>query len=163
MKRKCLDDSECAVARALDIIGDWWSLLILREAFSGKRRFGEFQKGLDIAKNILAARLRKLVAEGVLETVPAADGSAYREYALTEKGRGLLIVIVALRQWGASALYEPGEAQSAVVDRLTGKPVRPLELRSRDGRLLGPEDVEIVVDSSKRVRAVTKRKKKASL
>lgn len=144
MKRKCLENSECAVARALEVIGDWWSLLILRECFRGKRRFGEFQKELDIAKNILAARLRKLVAHGVLETVPATDGSSFNEYVLTEKGRGLFIVIVALRQWGASTLYKPGERLYAVVDRRTGKPIRPLELRSQDGRALEPEDVEIV-------------------
>jgi DNA-binding HxlR family transcriptional regulator len=146
MKRKCLEHSECAVARALDVIGDWWSLLILREAFRGARRFGEFQKGLEIAKNILSARLRKLVADGVLTTLPAADGSAFHEYALTEKGRGLFIVIVALRQWGASALYEPGEPLYSVVDRRTGKPIRPLELRSQDGRALAPEDIEIVCE-----------------
>src|SRR5215210_3483330 len=89
MKRKCLEKAECAVARALDTIGDWWSLLIIRDAFFGKRRFGEFQKSLGTARNILTARLRKLVDRGVLETVPASDGSAYQEYVLTEKGRGL--------------------------------------------------------------------------
>src|SRR5687767_1347879 len=99
MKRKCLENSECAVARALEVIGDWWSLLILREAFRGKCRFSEFQRSLDIARNILAARLRKLVAHGIFDLVPASDGSAFQEYALTEKGRGLFIVLVALRQW----------------------------------------------------------------
>src|ERR1700681_2220814 len=89
MKRKCLDASECPIARALDVIGDWWSLLIVRDAFLGKRRFGEFQKSLGLPKNILCARLRKLVSHGLLKVVPASDGSAYQEYALTEQGRGL--------------------------------------------------------------------------
>src|SRR5206468_11869696 len=80
--------------------GDAWSMLVVRDAFAGKRRFGEFEKSLGVAKNILTVRLRKLVALGVLEQVPAADGSAYREYALTEKGRGLFLVLVALGQWG---------------------------------------------------------------
>jgi DNA-binding HxlR family transcriptional regulator len=106
MKRKCLEKAECAVARALDTIGDWWSLLIIRDAFFGRRRFGDFQKGLGIAKNILTARLRKLVSRGILEVVPASDGSAYQEYVLTEKGRGLDIVLIALRQWGESCLYD---------------------------------------------------------
>jgi len=79
----------CAVARPLDVIGDSWSLLIVRDAFDGLRRFGEFQKSLGLAKNILSARLRSLVDHGVLEAVPASDGSAYQEYVLTEKGRGL--------------------------------------------------------------------------
>ena len=86
MKRKCMEHSECAVARALDAIGDWWSLLILREAFLGKRRFSEFQKSLGVARNILAVRLKKLVALDIFEQAPASDGSAFHEYVLTDKG-----------------------------------------------------------------------------
>lgn len=67
------------MARSVEAVGDWWSLLIVRDAFTGKKRFGEFQKSLAVAKNILTVRLRKLVAGGVLELVPASDGSAYRE------------------------------------------------------------------------------------
>src|SRR5260370_24480676 len=106
MKRKSLDMAKCPIARTLDVIGDWWSLLIVRDAFLGKRRFGEFQTSLGLAKNILCVRLRKLVAHGLLEVVPASDGSAYPEYALTEKRRGLYIVLVALRQWGERGLFE---------------------------------------------------------
>src|ERR1700754_683689 len=105
MKRKCLEQSDCGVARALDAIGDWWSLLILREAFAGKRRFGEFQKELGVARNILTVRLKKMVGLGIFDLVPASDGTAFHEYALTEKGRGLYIVLAALRQWGESCLY----------------------------------------------------------
>jgi DNA-binding HxlR family transcriptional regulator len=141
MKRKCLENSKCPIARALDVIGDWWSLLIVRDAFLGKRRFNEFQKGLGLAKNILCFRLRKLVSHGVLEAVPAADGSAYQEYRLTDKGRGLYLVLVALRQWGEEHLFAKGEPDLVLVDRKTGRPVKPLELRSQDGRLLGPADL----------------------
>src|SRR5580704_18042058 len=141
MKRKCLDTSKCPIARTLDAIGDWWSLLIVRDAFLGKRRFGEFQTSLCLAKNILCSRLRKLVSHGVLEVVPGSDGSAYQEYALTEKGRSLYIVLVALRQWGESRLFEEGELNLPLVDRESGQPVKPLELRSHDGRLLGPADL----------------------
>src|SRR6266446_2541114 len=141
MKRKSLDMEKCPIARTLDVIGDWWSLLIVRDAFLGKRRFGEFQKSLGLAKNILCARLRKLVAHGILKVVPASDGSAYQEYALTEKGRGLYLVLVALRQWGESNLFEKGELDLLLVDRQTRQPVKPLELRSQDGRLLGPGDL----------------------
>ena len=74
------------MARALDAIGDWWSLLIIRDAFQGVRRFGEFERNLGVAKNILTARLRKLVAVGILEVAPASDGSKYQEYVLTKKG-----------------------------------------------------------------------------
>ena len=144
MKRKSLCTEKCPIARALDVIGDWWSLLIVRDAFLGKRRFGEFQKSLGLAKNILCARLQKLVSHGVLEMVPASDGSAYQEYVLTEKGRGLYVVLVALRQWGESCLFEPGELDLVLVDRKSGQPVKPLELRSQDGRLLGSADLRTV-------------------
>ena len=112
---------------ALDAIGDWWSLLILREAFAGTRRFSDFQKSLGVARNILAARLKKLVALGVFDLVPAADGSAFQEYALTERGRGLYIVILALRQWGESSLFGDEGPKTRLVDIRSGKPIRPLE------------------------------------
>jgi DNA-binding HxlR family transcriptional regulator len=110
--RTRFDDSECPVARSVDAIGDWWSLLIVRDAFDGSRRFGEFQRSLGVAKNILTARLRTLVAGGVLESVPASDGSAYREYVLTPKGKELFPVIVALRQWGEQNFFAPDEPHS---------------------------------------------------
>ena len=79
MKRTRLEESPCPVARSLDIIGDWWSLLIVRDALSGVTRFGEFQKSLGIAKNMLATRLKLLVDEGILVLQPASDGSAWQE------------------------------------------------------------------------------------
>src|SRR5213080_1249106 len=127
MKRKSLDTANCPIARTLDVIGDWWSLLIVRDALLGKRRFGEFQKSLGLAKNILSTRLRKLVSHGVLEVGPAPGGSAYQEYTLTEKGRRLYIVLVALRQWGETCLFEEGELDLLLVDQKTGQPVKPLE------------------------------------
>ncbi len=149
MKRKCLATSKCPIARTLDVIGDWWSLLIVRDALLGKRRFNEFHKSLGLAKNILCTRLQKLVAHGILETVPASDGSAYQEYVLTEKGRGLYVVLVALRQWGEGCLFEPGEIDLLLVDRKKGQPVKPLELRSQDGRLLGSADLRTVNTSAR--------------
>jgi DNA-binding HxlR family transcriptional regulator len=140
MKRKSLENDECPVARSLEAAGDAWSMLIVRDAFAGKRRFGEFQRSLGVAKNILTVRLRKLVALGVLEQVPAADGSAYQEYALTEKGRGLFLVLVALGQWGC------GKSEFELVDRKRGKPVS-LELRAADGRKVGLDEVRIAQPS----------------
>ena len=90
VKRTSHADSLCGVARPLDAIGDGWSLLIVRDAFDGLRRFGEFQRSLGLSKNILAVRLRNLVAHDILETVPASDGSAYQDYVLTEKGLSLI-------------------------------------------------------------------------
>ena len=139
-KRVSHEDSGCGVARPLDAIGDRWSLLIVRDAFDGLRRFGEFQKDLGLAKNILAARLRTLVAHGIMDTVPASDGSPYQEYVLTQKGRGLFPLLVALRQWGEDFFFEPDETHVLLVDRKSGLPLRRLEPRAQDGRILGPED-----------------------
>ena len=93
VKRTSFENADCPVARSLDVLGDWWSLLIIRESLVGKRRFSEFQKSLGLAKNILTVRLRKLVADGIFKTVPASDGSRHQEYLLTEKGEGLFYVI----------------------------------------------------------------------
>jgi DNA-binding HxlR family transcriptional regulator len=142
VKRISLAGADCPVARALDVIGDWWSLLIIRDAFDGVRRFGDFQSGLTIAKGMLASRLRDLVERGVLETKPASDGSAYREYVLTERGRGLFLVIVALRQWGEDHLYRPDEPHSTLVGT-RGQAVAHLDLRSVDGRALGWNDTRV--------------------
>jgi DNA-binding HxlR family transcriptional regulator len=155
VKRTTHEDSLCGVARPLDAIGDSWSLLIVRDAFDGLRRFGEFQKSLGLAKNILSVRLRNLVAHGIMDTVPASDGSAYQEYVLTAKGRGLFPLLVALRQWGEDFFFEPDEAHVHLVDKKKGLPVRRLVLRSHDGRALEPEDTIVLrppnATASKRV------------
>ncbi|MEO7495214.1 MAG: helix-turn-helix domain-containing protein [Massilia sp.] len=141
VKRTCMDDASCPVARALDTIGDWWALLIVRESFAGVRRFGDFQKRLGLAKNILSTRLRTLVAEGILEMRPASDGSVYQEYVLTKKGRGLYKVMVALYQWGEEHLFEDDEPRTALLERATGKPLPALEVRSAGGAPLAIRDL----------------------
>ncbi|OSZ57974.1 transcriptional regulator [Streptomyces pharetrae CZA14] len=138
--RTRFDADPCPVARSVNAIGDWWSLLIVRDAFDGSRRFGEFHRSLGIAKNILVARLRALEEAGVLRGVPAPDGGTHREYLLTDKGRALFPVIVALRQWGEEQCFTPGEQHSRLLDRRTGRPLRPVRIQAADGRLLEPED-----------------------
>lgn len=147
-RRAATQKSTCPVARSLEEVGDRWSLLIVRDAFDGVRRFGEFQQSLGVSRGILAARLHHLVSLGVLETVPASDGSAYREYILTEKGRNLFPVLVGLRQWGEGHCFAPGERHSTLVDNETGRQVDRLEVRSKSGRVLTASDttVEKVVD-----------------
>ena len=143
MKRTSLEKAECPIARSLDAIGDWWSLLIIRDAFLGIRRFSEFQKNIGLAKNILTVRLRALVDQGILKTAPASDGSAYQEYLLTPKGRGVFPILVALRQWSEEFDERPDEIATILVDKEKGRPVRKLELYSDDGRLLGAGDTEL--------------------
>jgi DNA-binding HxlR family transcriptional regulator len=140
VKRTSLEKAECPIARSLDAIGDWWSLLIIRDAFLGIRRFSEFQKNIGLAKNILTVRLRALVDRGILKTAPVSDGSAYQEYLLTPKGRGMFLVLVALRQWGEEFSASADGFSTLLVDREKGRPVRKLELHARDGRLLEAAD-----------------------
>ncbi|MGG7447995.1 winged helix-turn-helix transcriptional regulator [Kosakonia oryzendophytica] len=147
MKRTRLEETFCPVARSLDIIGDWWSLLIVRDALNGIKRFGEFQKSLGIAKNMLTARLKLLVDEEILRMQPASDGSAWQEYVLTDKGRSLQTVLVALSQWGNEWLFAQGEPASVLVDNQSRRPLQKLALRAEDGRELQPEEVTLRVAS----------------
>jgi DNA-binding HxlR family transcriptional regulator len=142
-KRTRFEDATCPIARAADVFGDCWSMLIIRDAMLGLRRFSELQKNLGVAKNILTVRLRALVASGILKTEPASDGSAYEEYVLTPKGRAVFPVIVAMRQWSEEFAFGPGELPDVLIDRETGKPVKRLELRSHDGRLLSLGDTTL--------------------
>ncbi len=152
MKRTSLADADCPIARALDVIGDWWSLLIIRDALLGRRRFGEFQKSLGLAKNILTTRLRTLVDRGILEMAPASDGSAYQEYVPTPKGRGIFPILVALRQWSEEFDEHPEEIATLLVDRNSGRPVKKLELHAADGRLLSFGDTTLKPAAKRRRR-----------
>lgn len=141
---------ECPVARSLDVIGDRWSLLIIRDAFDNLRRFSEFQKSLGVARNILTSRLKALVEVGVFEVRPASDGTAYKEYVLTEKGLEIFPIVVSLRQWGERFLFAVHETRSVLLDNASGQPLMPIAVRARDGQALGPTDchrVRVVVDN----------------
>ena len=155
VKRTSFQGDDCPIARSLEALGDWWSLLIIREALFGVSRFGEFQKKLGLAKNILTVRLRTLVDQGILTTAPASDGSAYQEYRLTAKGRGVFPVLVALRQWSEEFDDRPEEIATLLVDAEKGKPVRKLALYSEDGRLLEPRDTALKPRKSKRWRPLS--------
>ncbi|RUL77485.1 winged helix-turn-helix transcriptional regulator [Dyella choica] len=149
MRRVRLDDANCPVARTLDEIGDWWTLLIVRDAFVGRTRFSEFQKSLGLAKNILAERLKMLVANGILEKRPASDGGARSEYHLTDKGRDLRLILIALRQWGEDHLFEDGEDMTVIRDPAS-QPIARLRLANAVGEELGPEDIRVVQGHKKR-------------
>ncbi len=116
----------------------------MRDAFDGITRFGDFQTSLGVAKNILATRLKTLVAEGVLEVQPATDGSAYQQYVLTAKGQTLFPIVVALRQWGEDHLFRRGERHSRLVEKQTGQPVGRLTVTNKRGEASGFDDFEVV-------------------
>jgi DNA-binding HxlR family transcriptional regulator len=100
MKRTPFADWSCSVARTVDILGDWWTPLVLRECFGGVRRFDDFQRRLGIGRNILTQRLNRLVDEGMLERRPYHERPVRHEYVLTDKGRDFFPVVAALMRWG---------------------------------------------------------------
>ena len=100
MKRTPFHEWPCSVARTVDLLGDWWTPLVLREAFLGARRFEEFQKALSIGRNVLTQRLGRLVAEGLLDRRPYQEHPPRFEYVLTEKGSDFFDVLLALLRWG---------------------------------------------------------------
>ncbi|NWC69030.1 helix-turn-helix transcriptional regulator, partial [Pseudomonas sp. P7758] len=121
MKKASFQPMSCPVARALEHIGDGWSLLILRDAFYGLRRFDEFLQSLGIASNTLTRRLNALVAGGLLERRPYQDNPPRHEYHLTEAGRDLRQVILTLMAWGAR--HAEGSTKVFLADEATGRPV----------------------------------------
>ncbi|GIH21281.1 winged helix-turn-helix transcriptional regulator [Rugosimonospora africana] len=130
-------DPACPVARTLDLIGDRWSLLIVRDAMDGARAFTDFQQSTGIARNILTDRLRRLVERGILDRQAAPSGRR-QLYTLTPAGRDLFTVVVALRQWGERHAFAPDETHSVLVDEL-GLPLPELRPISSSGN---PADVD---------------------
>jgi DNA-binding HxlR family transcriptional regulator len=143
MSRKRFDDMPCSIARTLDLVGDWWTLLIIREAFLGVRRFADFRDHLGIARNILSDRLQKLVAEGILSKQPKEPRG--HEYRLTEKGRDLWTVLTALRLWGDKWIYGPGKEPLIVRDRDRGAVVAQLLPADAEGNPLDPRRLVAIV------------------
>ncbi|WP_040816257.1 winged helix-turn-helix transcriptional regulator [Nocardia concava] len=125
-------DPICPVARAVDLVGDRWSLLIVRDAMDGAATFTEFQQRLGIARNILTDRLRRLVESGILVTTTAPGGKRH-SYELTSAGADLFTAIVALRQWGERHAFEDNESRSVLLD-LDDQPIAELRPRNRTGK-----------------------------
>jgi DNA-binding HxlR family transcriptional regulator len=133
----------CTLTAALEVVGERWSFLILRGAFNGLGHFEQFQSCLGIARNILANRLSRLVAHGLMERLPCADDRRKVEYRLTEKGSALLPALVALRQWGERwAACSP--CNTRLVDARDGLPVAEMAVHAADGRTLTMEGMRWV-------------------
>jgi DNA-binding HxlR family transcriptional regulator len=144
MKSSAFPQQTCSVARALEIVGEWWTLLIIREAFFGAQRFSDFEANLGIAKNVLSHRLSKLVATGVMERKPVSGRGNPQHYVLTKQGRELLPVVVALMQWGDRWVHGRDHAPVRVLDRATGEEVSELAVTSPSGCALSLADVAVV-------------------
>jgi DNA-binding HxlR family transcriptional regulator len=120
MRRASFADANCSIAQSLEVIGEWWSLLIIRDAFLGVTRFKEFQQRLGIAPNILTARLDTLVGAGVMERRTYEEARDRGDYVLTKKGRALWPVMVTLRQWGDEWMVGRDQAPVALLHTTCG-------------------------------------------
>lgn len=143
------------MAQALEVLGDWWTLLLVREAFMGARRFADFEANLDISKNILSARLEHLVAHGVLARVDAGVHGTRYEYELTPMGKDLATLMTALRQWGDRWIYGEGREPLLSLDRRSGRRIPRLRVLDNDGRPIAGRDIALAPGpgASKRTRA----------
>jgi DNA-binding HxlR family transcriptional regulator len=149
MQRKSFGNMQCPVARSLERVGEWWSILVLRDAFAGMTRFDEFQNSLDIAPNILTRRLTALVQAGMLERRLYCERPPRYEYVLTERGRDFRPVLIALQTWGNRHFAPEGlsvmlvdartgaAAEPILVDRLTGTPITDTTHKNAAGPAAG--------------------------
>jgi DNA-binding HxlR family transcriptional regulator len=142
MRRKRFDEMNCGVAQALEVLGDWWTLLIVRNAFFGMRRFADFEADLGIAKNVLSSRLQHLVDHEILERVDVGRRGPRFEYRLTGKGEALLPVLTTLREWADGWIFGRGNEPVIVRDRRTRRRVPRLRLRDAEGRALTRRDLK---------------------
>ncbi|CAN2536504.1 putative+HTH-type+transcriptional+regulator [Methylocapsa aurea] len=143
MKSQTFDALNCSVARALEQVGEWWTLLIIREAFFGVRRFSEFEQRLGISRNILSERLGKLVEFGILERQKVVGRGNPQDYKLTPKGLDLFPVIVALLQWGDKWINSEQGAPVILLERKTGSEIGPIRVVSRSGTPLRPSLIAV--------------------
>jgi DNA-binding HxlR family transcriptional regulator len=149
MQRKSFGNMQCPVARSLERVGEWWSILVLRDAFAGMTRFDEFQKSLNIAPNILTRRLTALVDAGLLERRLYCERPPRHEYVLTERGRDFRPVLISLQTWGNRHFAPEGPsvmlvdartgtpAQPILVDRVTGQPITEATHKNAAGHAAG--------------------------
>jgi DNA-binding HxlR family transcriptional regulator len=148
MQRKSFSGMNCSIARALDEVGEWWSLLIVRECTQGATRFDEFQAHLGIARNILTARLERLVELDILERFPLENQPKVNGYRLTKKGEELYPVLVVLMQWGDRWIAPDGKPPTVLVNNATGSPVEPVLVRDMDGTALSFRNIRLAAGPS---------------
>lgn len=146
MRRTRFDEWPCPIARTTDLIGDWWTPLVMRQAFQGMRRFEDIQQALDIPRAVLTQRLTRLVDEGLLEKRQYEERPPRYEYRLTEKGFAFWDVLAAMWRWGDDWLFDEtssGANPLMLVDRETGAEVRPLMIDEATGEHLDVRRVRL--------------------
>ena len=133
MQRKTLNHAECPVARSLERVGEWWNILIMRDALHGLKRFDEFSRSLEIAPNMLTRRLNGLVDAGLLERQPYSQRPLRHEYVPTAKGEDFRVVLMAFVEWG-NRHYAPEGESVQIVERDSGRPLQLMMADIADGR-----------------------------
>jgi DNA-binding HxlR family transcriptional regulator len=142
MLRRDYEDQNCSIARTLEVVGERWTLLIVRDAFRGLTRFDQFQENLGIARNVLTDRLNRLVTEGILERVRYSERPERYEYLLTDKGRDLRVALNALRQWGDT--YLSPKPPTLLRRKTDGKPVVAAFVPAGSPAIIAADEVESV-------------------
>jgi DNA-binding HxlR family transcriptional regulator len=142
MLNRDYEDPYCAIAGTLGVVGERWTLLIVREIFHGRRRFSEMQKVLGVARNVLAARLERLIEEGIIERRPYSEHRQRHEYFLTEKGLDLWPVLIALLHWGDKHIPREGAPAMKVVHKRCGGEIDEHLICGRCGERMTARDAE---------------------
>ncbi len=141
MGRKRFDEMSCAIAQTLNQVGDWWTLLIVRDAMKGARRFSDFHESTGIAKNILTDRLNKLVENGIMVREEVGVRGQRQEYVLTESGEALFPILMAMQQWGDKWVYGDTERPLEVFDVRTGEQLAPIGVANQSGEQVTHRDI----------------------
>jgi DNA-binding HxlR family transcriptional regulator len=145
-KSQIESNKNCPLAAAMSVLGEGWTLLVLREAFLGTRQFKDFERELGIARNILSNRLRKLVDQGLLHRVPAQNDRRVVEYRLTDASRALLPSLVALSQWAGEWLCQP-KHPVRFIDSASETEVAPVRVCNQQGEALEPHQLRMAANS----------------
>lgn len=143
MGRKRFDEMSCAIAQTLNRVGDWWTLLIVRDAMKGARRFSDFHESTGIAKNILTDRLNKLVENGIMDREEVGVRGQRQEYVLTERGEALFPILMAMQQWGDQWVYGKESAPVELYDSRNGEKLAPIGVANESGEEVTHREVVI--------------------
>ena len=141
MRRTSFEEMNCPIAKSLDLIGDWWTLLVLRNAFCGMRHFQEFQNHLGISSGTLTNRLQRLTEQKILERLPNPEDGRVYEYQLTEKGRQLFPLLLVLTEWGEKWLPHPQGRRIRLVKRGTELNITGIRAIAEDGSPVALEEI----------------------
>jgi len=149
MQRKSVAEMQCPIARGLERVGEWWSILILRDAFRGVTRFDGFAQSLGVAPGILTRRLNTLVESGLLERRQYSERPPRFEYVLTERGRDFRPVLLAMLDWG-NRHFPPDDRSVTIVETASGRAVRPQLIDPETGKRVDGPDYEVITKRHKR-------------